>query len=140
MWPSIVIGVVVGVLAVPIVLESSQALRAWYDRANPPATADLIEATQVDSSLRFRLRVARHRDCEIVRLAGYSGSGDLAPAEVLRREDGSQPESYPAGNVVISRPWVLMPWLGPRLVLYGYYDCSGVIVRTKLIDQEVALQ
>ena len=126
-------------VAAPIVIESWNWLQDWYDRANPPATASLISSEIVEpSSLRLRFLVRRSgRECEFVRLNGYSGHaiGQMQIANTLRREDGQDAASYPAGVTVASQPWLMSPVYGPRLLIVGHYDCSGRLVRTRLIDE-----
>lgn len=126
-------------VAAPIVIESWNWLQDWYDQANPPATATLVSAEMVEPSvLRLRFLVRRGgRECEFVKLNGYTGQAisQMQIATMLRREDGQDPASYPAGVTVASQPWLLAPVYGPRLLIVGHYDCSGRMVRARLIDE-----
>jgi hypothetical protein len=128
-------------VAAPIVIESWNWLQDWYDQANPPATASLVSHEIIPpNTLRMRFLVRRsERECEFVRLNGYTGNNLLTmnPATTLRREDGNDPASYPSGVTVESRPWILAPVYGPRLLIVGHYDCTGRMVRTRLIDQDL---
>lgn len=128
-------------VAAPIVIESWNWLQDWYDQSNPPATAALVSAELVEpTTLRMRFMVRRgNRQCEFVKLNGFTGHaiGQMQVATTLRREDGLDPASYPSGVTVESQPWILAPVYGPRLLIVGHYDCSGRVVRTRLIDETV---
>ena len=130
-------GAVCMLVMAPIVIESLAWLRDWHDTNNPPVSANLASAEMVSAdTLRLRLSLTRQEDCEFVRLLGFSGSqsGPMQLATTLRREDGSAPVSYPVGMTIISQPWLMSPIYGPRVLLYGYYDCDSRIVRAKLLD------
>jgi hypothetical protein len=126
-------------VAAPVVIESWAWLNAWYDRAHPPATAKLASHEYIDATtLRLRFVVTRSaRECEFVRLNGFSGPDltQMQPATTLRREDGIDASSYPSQSTTRSSPWVMSPVYGPRLLIVGHYDCSGRLVRTRLIDE-----
>ena len=131
------IGGFLALLMAPVVVEASKWLLDWYDDARPPSSAKLVKVERAGDGLRLQFEITRHRDCDFINLVGFTGSGptDMQIATILRREDGSAPQSYPAGVTAISRVWWLWPTYGPRLVVYGYYDCAGRAVRTKMIDQ-----
>ena len=137
---AIFLGGLTALLIFPLTVESMNWLRDWYDENNPVVTAKLVRAEHVDpQTLRLQFLVTRNRDCEFVRLLGMTGSGpsDMQLATMLRREDGSDPASYPAGITALSRTWVLSPVYGPRLMLWGYYDCNDRMVRTRMIDEVI---
>jgi hypothetical protein len=124
----------------PIAIESWAWLRAWDAAKNPPVVASLLDASMISNdTMRVRLTLTRHEDCDFVRLVGFTGpaAGPLQLATMLRREDGAAPISYPMGVPIISQPWVISPVYGPRLMLLGYYDCDERLVRTKLVDEVV---
>ena len=85
------------------------------------------------------LRVTRHRDCQIVRVLGYTGSSFAAmqPAESLEREDSRAPQSYPVGISVISRPWILRGIYGKKMAVSAYYDCDDRIIKAPLLTGDV---
>jgi hypothetical protein len=134
------LGLLTALLIFPLAVESTNWLKDWYDDNNPVVTAKLVKAEPIDEhSLRLQFMVTRKRDCNFVRLFGMTGRGpnDMQAATVLRREDGSEPNSYPTGVTALSRNWVLAPVYGPRLMLWAYYDCSDRVVRTKMIDEVI---
>jgi hypothetical protein len=134
-----VLGAFSMLVAAPIVIESWNWLQDGYDRAHPPAKAVLVSHEFVEpTTLRMRFIVTRSsRACEFVRLTGFTGAtlGQMQIATTLRREDGQDPASYPAGSTVTSQPWVMSPVYGGQLLIVGHYDCTGRMVRTRLIDE-----
>lgn len=135
----LVLGVFIALAVTPLIAAGVATLQALYDESNPPARFALYSALKVDNSLRMRFRVTRERDCIFLNMAGMSGSptGPLESATVLRREDGEAARQYPVGVAVLSPPWIMSPVYGPRVVLHGYYDCDGRLLKPKLIDQEI---
>jgi hypothetical protein len=122
----------------PIVMFSAATLLAMYDEAHPVAAAELASAERVgDDALRLQLYVTRRRDCQTLKIEGFSGPHRLAmtASTIMRREDGSTPISYPMGVTVLSRPWMMSPIYGPHIWVYGYYDCDDRVVKQRLIDE-----
>jgi hypothetical protein len=130
-------GAMLVAIAAPIVAFSFASLLALYDDAFPVAEAKLARAEIVDDKLRFQLYVTRRRDCETLKIEGFSGPHRLAmaAATIMKREDGLAPISYPVGVTVLSRPWMMSPLYGPHIWIYGYYDCDDRVVKQRLIDQ-----
>ena len=126
-------------IAAPLVIQSWQWMHEWYDRVNPPAKAALMSHEYLDATtLRLRFAVTRgSRECEFVRLQGYTGAtlGQMQLATTMRREDGQDPATYPSGSTVRSQPWLLAPVYGKQLLIVGHYDCTGRLVRSRLIDE-----
>lgn len=137
-----VMGAVSMLLAAPIAIETWNWLQGWYDEAYPPARAELLSSEMVNpATLRLRFLVHRSsRECEFVKLNGYTGQAitHMQIATTMRREDGQDPASYPSAGTYASRPWLLSPVYGSRLLIVGHYDCSGRTVRSRLIDQDIA--
>lgn len=138
---TVAFGMLTALVLFPVVVSSLNWLEDWYDEQNPVVTAKLIRAEHVDpQTLRMQFLVTRNRDCDFVKLMGMTGHGlsDMQLATSVRREDNTDPTSYPTGISVISRPWLLSPVYGPRLMLWGFYNCDDRVVRTKMIDQVIA--
>jgi hypothetical protein len=138
---SIFLGGLTALIIFPITVESVNWVRAWYDQQNPVVTAKLLKAERINpQTLRLQFVITRNRDCEFIRLLGMTGHGphDMQLATMLRREDGSDPASYPTGVTAVSNPWLLSPVYGPRLMLWGDYDCDDRLVRNKIVDEVVA--
>jgi hypothetical protein len=134
----VAIGATIAAIVAPLVMFSVASLTALYDQAFPVAEARLAEATHVDEGLRLRLYVTRFRDCETLKVEGFSGNLDaMVSATMMRREDGEAPISYPVGVTVLSRPWIMSPIFGPHIWIYGYYGCGGRVVKQRLIDQPI---
>jgi hypothetical protein len=134
----VAIGATIAAIAAPLVMFSVASLTALYDQAFPVAEAKIAEATHVDEGLRLRLYVTRFRDCETLKVEGFSGTLDaMVAASMMRREDGEAPISYPVGVTVLSRPWSMSPIYGPHLWIYGYYGCDGRVVKQRLIDEPI---
>jgi hypothetical protein len=134
------LGLLTALLIFPLAVESTNWLRNWYDDNNPVITAKLLRAEKIDQdALQLQFLITRHRDCDFIRLMGMTGNGpsDMQVATTLRREDGSEPVSYPSGVTVVSQPWRIAPIYGPRLMLWAYYDCSDRVVRSKMIDEVI---
>lgn len=135
------LGMLTALIMFPVITSSVHWLQDWYDESNPVVTAKLIRAEHVDKqTLRLQFLLTRNRDCDFVRLMGMTGNtlADMQLATSVRREDGSDPISYPSGVTAISRTWLLSPVYGPRLMLWGWYDCDDRMVRTKMIDEVIA--
>jgi hypothetical protein len=142
-WGNVVtaaLGLLTALLIFPLAVQSMHWLQDWYDASNPVVQARLLKAEHVEpDALRLQFVVTRKRDCDFVRLLGMTGNGpsDMQIATTLRREDGADPISYPAGVTTVSRTWLLAPVYGPHLMLWGYYACDDRLVRTKMIDEVV---
>ena len=135
---ALLLGGFIALLLAPAVAESSHWLQDWYDKRSPPVEAQMASHEVIaPDSLRVRLLITRQRDCMFVRLVAFTGgtSGDMNLALTVRREDGADPVSYPTGITVLSRPWVISPVYGKRLILIGHYECGNRLVRTTLIDE-----
>lgn len=133
---SLIVGGLIALILAPLVVQSTKMVQEWYDSANPPATAHLVYAERFGDTLKFQLEVTRHRECAFIRLMGFTGAPGktLQVATTLRREDGEEPQSYPAGVTATSRVWILAPVYGSRVVIYAYYDCGVETVRTRLVE------
>ena len=134
------LGLLTALLIFPLAVQSTNWLQDWYDESNPVVQAKLLKAEYATpEALRLQFLVTRKRDCEFVRLLGMTGSGpsDMQLATTLRREDGADPISYPAGVTSTSRTWLLAPVYGPHLMIWGYYACDDRLVRTKMIDEVI---
>ena len=134
-------GALLVAIAAPIVAFSFASLLALYDDAFPVAEAKLARAeySEATNSIRFQLYVTRRRDCETLKIEGFSGPHRLAMASaaIMKREDGMAPISYPVGVTVLSRPWMMSPVYGPHIWIYGYYDCNDRVVKQRLIDEKI---
>lgn len=133
------VGAVLSLLASPLVMQVWQHVNDVSDASHPPARATVADAVYADErTLQMRFFVQRARDCDFLRLTGFSGRSllDMQPATV-RRADGEDPVSFPVGLTVLSNWWYVAPVAGPLVRLYAYYDCDGRLVRTLLIDTEV---
>jgi len=141
-WANVMLflgGALLVAVAAPIIAFSFASLLALYDEAFPVAEAKLAKAEIVDDKLRFQLFVTRRRDCETLKIEGFSGPHRLAmaAATIMKREDGLAPISYPVGVTVLSRPWMMSPIYGPHIWIYGYYDCDDRVVKQRLIDERL---
>jgi hypothetical protein len=137
---SLLVGGLLALILAPLVVQSTHMLQQWYDVAHPPSTAKLVFAERSGEVLRLQMEITRHRDCGFIRLMGFSGApgATLQAASIVRREDGGEPQNYPAGVTAISRVWILSPVYGSRVVLYAYYDCDGETVRARLVDEVIS--
>lgn len=133
-------GLILAVLLAPLVLATADWYAQWDETNNPPATLawNTVERLDVDT-LRMQLLVTRHRDCQMVRVLGYTGQTlqAMQPSETLEREDGRRPQSYPVGITVISRPWILRGIYGRKVAVSAYYDCDDRIVKAPLLIGDV---
>jgi len=141
-WANVMLflgGALLVAVTAPIIAFSFASLLALYDEAFPVAEAKLAKAEIVDDKLRFQLFVTRRRDCETLKIEGFSGPHRLAmaAATIMKREDGLAPISYPVGVTVLSRPWMMSPVYGPHIWIYGYYDCDDRVVKQRLIDERL---
>jgi len=134
----VALGALLAIIAAPLVLFSISTLTVWYDEANPVADAKIAKIERINpETIRLQLYVTRKRDCETLRVVGFTGQNRNAmeAATTMRREDGEDPISYPVGVTVLSRTWILSPVYGPHLWIYGYYSCDDRVVKQRLIDE-----
>jgi hypothetical protein len=134
------IGASLVVILGPLVMLSAGIWQAWFDEAHPVASAEVASIERIDQqTIRLQLLVTRNRDCETLKMVGLTGpdAAHMQGATVLRREDNLPPLSYPVGVTILSRPWILSPVYGPRLWLYGYYDCDDRVVKQRLVDEVI---
>ena len=142
-WANVMLflgGALLVAVTAPIIAFSFASLLALYDKAFPVADAKLATVEMIDpQTMRFQLYVTRRRDCETLKVEGFSGPHRLAmvAANTMGREDGRPPISYPVGVTVLSRPWVMSPINGKHLWVYGYYDCADRVVKQLLIDERL---
>ena len=142
-WANVMLflgGALLVAVAAPIIAISFASLLALYDDAFPVAEAKLARSEMVDAeTLRFQLYVTRRRDCETLKIEGFSGPHRLAmaAATIMQREDGLAPISYPVGVTVLSRPWMMSPIYGVHIWIYGYYQCDSRVVKQRIIDERL---
>lgn len=137
---AVMFGFFVAVLMAPIVLATADWYAQWNEANNPPATLQWHTVERLDANaLRMTLLVTRHQDCQMVRVAGYTGVSlnAMKPADALEREDGRLPQSYPVGITVISRPWILRGIYGTKMAISAYYDCDDRVVKAPLLIGDV---
>ena len=128
------------VLRAPLVLATADWYAEWSAEHNPPATLQWNSVERIDTdTLRLTLLVTRHRDCQMVRVLGYTGKSlqAMQSAESLEREDGRPPQSYPVGITVISRPWLLRGIYGGKVAVSAYYDCDDAVIKAPLLVGDV---
>ena len=133
-------GFTIAIIFAPIVLATADWYAEWRDANNPPATLEWNALERLDAdTLRITLLVTRHEDCLMARAQAYSGNSPQAmhPARSFGREDGEQPQSYPVGITVVSRPWIMRGVYGKKLAVSAYYDCDDRIVKAPLLTGDV---
>ena len=133
-------GFVIAIVFAPIVLATADWYRQWSAEHNPPATLQWNSVERIDAdTLRLTMLVTRHRDCQMVRVLGYTGKSlqAMQSAESLEREDGRPPQSYPVGITVISRPWLLRGIYGGKVAVSAYYDCDDAVIKAPLLVGDV---
>ena len=133
-------GFVVAVLFAPLVLATADWYAAWNAEHNPVATMQWNSVERIEQDeLRLTMRITRHRDCDFVRILGYTGATlqSMQPAEALEREDGRPPQSYPVGISVISRPWILRGIYGSKVAVSAYYDCDDTVIKAPILVGDV---
>ena len=133
-------GFVIAIVFAPLVLATADWYRQWSAEHNPPATLQWNSVERIDAdTLRLTMLVTRHRDCQMVRVLGYTGKSlqAMQSAESLEREDGRPPQSYPVGITVISRPWLLRGIYGGKVAVSAYYDCDDAVIKAPLLVGDV---
>jgi len=137
---ALLLGCSIAIVFAPLVLATADWYAAWSAEHNPPATLQWNSVERIDTdTLRLTLLVTRHRDCQMVRVLGYTGKSlqAMQSAESLEREDGRQPQSYPVGITVISRPWLLRGIYGGKVAVSAYYDCDDAVIKAPLLVGDV---
>lgn len=137
---ALLLGLSIAIVFAPLVLATADWYAAWSAEHNPPATLQWNSVERIDTdTLRLTLLVTRHRDCQMVRVLGYTGKSlqAMQSAESLEREDGRPPQSYPVGITVISRPWLLRGIYGGKVAVSAYYDCDEAVIKAPLLVGDV---
>jgi len=137
---AVLFGFAIAIVFAPIVLATADWYRQWSAEHNPPATLQWNSVERIDTdTLRLTMLVTRHRDCQMVRVLGYTGKSlqAMQSAESLEREDGRPPQSYPVGITVISRPWLLRGIYGGKVAVSAYYDCDDAVIKAPLLVGDV---
>ena len=137
---ALLLGFSIAIVFAPLVLATADWYAAWSAEHNPPATLQWNSVERIDTdTLRLTLLVTRHRDCQMVRVLGYTGKSlqAMQSAESLEREDGRPPQSYPVGITVISRPWLLRGIYGGKVAVSAYYDCDEAVIKAPLLVGDV---
>ena len=138
-WP-LMLGGLIALLLAPVVSSAMHWLTDLYDSRHPPVKTTLAFSSRpTPDTLRVRLMVTRLRDCDFARLIAMTGPDKhhMELATSVAREDGELPVNYPAGETVLSQPWLIRPVFGQRLLLIGHYECGDRVVRVKMIDEVV---
>lgn len=133
-------GFAIAIVFAPLVLATADWYAAWNAEHNPPATLAWSSVERVtQDELRLTMLITRHRDCQFVRVLGYTGATlqSMQPAESLEREDSRAPQSYPVGISVISRPWILRGIYGNKVAVSAYYDCDDTVVKAPILVGDV---
>ena len=137
---ALLLGFSIAIVFAPLVLATADWYSQWSAEHNPPATLQWNSVERIDTdTLRLTLLITRHRDCDFVRILGYTGATlqSMQPAESLEREDSRAPQSYPVGISVISRPWILRGIYGDKVAVSAYYDCDDRIITAPLLTGDV---
>ena len=137
---ALLLGGFIAIVFAPIVLATADWYRQWSAEHNPPATLRWNSVERIDTdTLRLTMLITRHRDCQMVRVLGYTGKSlqAMQSAESLEREDGRPPQSYPVGITVISRPWLLRGIYGGKVAVSAYYDCDDAVIKAPLLVGDV---
>ena len=137
---ALLLGFSIAIVFAPLVLATADWYAAWSAGHNPPATLQWNSVERIDTdTLRLTLLVTRHRDCQMVRVLGYTGKSlqAMQSAESLEREDGRPPQSYPVGITVISRPWLLRGIYGGKVAVSAYYDCDNTVIKAPILVGDV---
>jgi hypothetical protein len=133
---ALLLGFAIAIVFAPLVLATADWYTQWNAEHNPPATLSWNSVERIDQdTLRLTLLVTRHRDCQMVRVVGYTGKSlqGMQSAESLEREDRRAPQSYPVGITVISRPWLLRGIYGGNVAVSAYYDCDDTVIKAPLL-------
>ncbi|MBK6786260.1 MAG: hypothetical protein IPG77_01040 [Betaproteobacteria bacterium] len=137
---ALLLGFSIAIVFAPLVLATADWYATWNAEHNPPANLQWNTVERIDAdTLRMTLLITRHRDCDFVRILGYTGATlqSMQPAESLEREDSRAPQSYPVGISVISRPWILRGIYGKKMAVSAYYDCDDRIIKAPLLTGDV---
>ena len=133
------VGAVLSMMFAPLIFMAWLNMFETIDELRPPVKMTLASAEKIDSeTLRIKYYVTRYDDCFFVKMTGFSGTvmSGMNPL-AIHRSDNEPPIDYPVGMTILSNAWDLHPIKGPRITTYGYYDCGGRLVKTKLIDEAI---
>ena len=137
---ALLLGFAIAIVFAPLVLATADWYAQWNAEHNPVATVQWHSVELVtQDELRMTILITRHRDCDFVRIRGYTGATlqSMQPAESLEREDSRAPQSYPVGISVISRPWILRGIYGSKVAVSAYYDCDDTVIKAPTLVGDV---
>lgn len=141
MWPSMAIGVLAGLVLVPMTDLSVTALREWHDRRNPVivvTSASVIERTE--DSITIALVGEKKRECWYVGVSAFSFLPNLPQrdAYIMRIDMPASGATRPLGLQDMGT-WRIWPTTGARRIeTWITHQCEGRLVRSLMagIDLE----
>jgi len=138
MWPSMIVGALLGLLFVPLADWLSHIARNSYDTGHPVVVgrADILKRGIATDDVQVLLSGEKLRDCDYIGISAYSVSPDdeLHSVYMLRADQPSTGATRPVGRHSFG-VWRLWPIIGTdRIVIWATHTCSGRIVRSKFAE------
>jgi hypothetical protein len=135
LWPSAVIGALLGLIMVPVGDAGMSAMQAMYDASYPVLDMKGKLVARDGDAVLVSLVGKKLRDCTYLRMTAYSTGGDgvTHDAYVLRVDRPSQGDTKPAGAIYDIGVWKVWPIAAATQVeIWSMHQCDGRIVRSPL--------
>lgn len=135
-WPAIVVGVLAGVVLVPLSDIGADGVRASFDQQNPVVVASGEIVDRGEDWVEIAITGEKNRQCAYVALAAYSMAPDglLRDGFVARTDRPTSGATRPLGMQEFGT-WRVWPVRGAVSVeMWVTHQCEGRLVRSKLAD------
>jgi hypothetical protein len=125
-WITAALGVLFGMLLVPLVLLSSDNVARYWDRTHPVATGTAVLLLREPDAIEYEIHVNKLRACEFVRIVPYAvaADGQRLPLNTQRLDRPERVLSHPPGPIYAGR-WRAWPMDGAlRVEIVISYLCG----------------
>jgi len=140
MWPSVIIGLLLGLITVPLSDVGLDAVREKYDSRNPVVVTNGTLLHREEDSVEVAIVGEKKRACIYVALAAYATGADglMRDTYTLRVDMPSGGATRPVGpqSFGVWRLWPI-PKGVTRIQMWSTHQCEGRLVRSLMAEIEL---
>ena len=140
-WASISLGVLFGLIAVPLGMLFYESLQDLYERAFPVVVGVGVLEVQTKEELVVHLTANKRRDCKFMRVNAYGIdlAGQLELLNLVRVDGPPAGATHPVGNLDLGH-WKIWPTSDAvRVMVNVQHLCGSRIVVTTLSNLPLKL-